>query len=115
MEMFFVALEEMFLELTSTLRLQEERLSDINNALIVYLDIFNGKNPKRRAAKLSETSEQNIQNNTLKKMEEFGYIKKITRGEYQVIDTVLGHYMNESVNREQFENTYKEKVIANLV
>ena len=114
-EMYFIAIEEMFLEINSTLRLQEEKLNEIQYAILVYSNIFLGENPKKSAAQLSDTSEQNIQNNTLKKMEELGYINKIARGEYKVIDNIMGYYIAEITTREQFENLFKDKVLQSYI
>ena len=113
-EMYFIALEEMFLELNSALRLQEDKLNEIPHALIVYKNIFAGENPKNEASTLTQTSTNNIQNNTIRKMEEYGFIIKIGRGIYSVIDNVLGYYMGEIVTREQFETLYKEEVYRSL-
>jgi hypothetical protein len=113
-EMYFVALEEMYLELSSALRLQEENLNDIPHALIVYKSIFAGENPKDEASTLSKTTPNNIQNNTIRKMEEYGYIVKVGRGKYDVVDNVLGYYMGDIIRREQFEALYTDEVLRSL-
>ncbi len=112
--MYFTALEKMFSEIRPALRLQEEKLCDIQYALAVYKDIFDEQNPKERAALLSGTSTTNIQNNTIAKMEEVGHIIKIGRGKYQVVDTVLAYYINDITKQEQFETLYKNSVLSDF-
>lgn len=114
-EMYFVALEEMFLELNSALKLQEDKLNDIPHSLIVYKNIFIGENPKSEAIALTQTSGPNIQNNTIRKMEEYGFIVKVGRGEYEVVDKILGHYMGEITSREQFEVLYKDDILRSFI
>ncbi len=113
-KMYFEALEKMFTEVKPALRLQEEKISEISNSLVVYKDIFQSKNPKERAVKLSGTSPANIHNNTLSKMEEIGNIIKTGRGKYEVVDTVLAYYIDSVTTQEQFESIYKEMVLESL-
>lgn len=110
-DMYFKALEDMFLEISGTLRLYEEKMSEIPYALIVYKAVFAGENPKSAAVKFSGTTDGNIQNNTIAKMIEQGFIFKMDRASYKVFDTILGYYMAEIVNAEQFKNLFEDRVI----
>lgn len=113
-KMYFEALEKMFTEVKPALRLQEEKISDISNGLVVYKDIFHKVNPKERAIALSGTSAANIQNNTISKMEEVGNIVKVARGKYEVVDTVLAYYIDGITSQEQFEIIYKDLILEML-
>ena len=56
-----------------------------------------------------------IQNNTINKMIENGFIVREGRGDYRVVDTVFGYYMAEITTREQFKVIYEDKVISSML
>ncbi len=114
-EMYFKAIEETFAESTSSFRLFEEKINEIPNGLIVYKEIFAGGNAKMEAVRLSGTTAANIQNVTIGKMLENGFIVRSGYGEYAVVDSALGYYMAEITTREQFKNIYEDKVISSML
>jgi len=113
-EMYFDAIDEMFRATSGTHRAMEERLSEINMGLVVYKAVFSGKNPKTDAVRLSGTSEANIQNNSIRRLEEEGYIVKIARGEYRVVDPVFGFFLAEINDSEQFGNIYQDILFRSI-
>lgn len=113
--MYFKALQDTFSELSSPFRMFGEKLSEIPNALIVYRAVFSGENPKAEAVRLSGTSDANIQNTTINRMIENGYIIREDRGVYRVVDSALGYYMAETTESEQFQTLYENKVIADIL
>jgi hypothetical protein len=114
-EMYFMALEEIFAELSGALRMFEEKISEIPYGAVVYKSVFANENPKAEAVRLSGTSDANIQNNTINKMIESGFIIREGRGDYRAIDTVFGYYMAEITTAEQFKSIYEDKVLSSML
>jgi hypothetical protein len=114
-EMYFKVLEETFYESYTAFRLFEEKINEIPNGLIVYKEIFAGENPKMEAVRLSGTTAANIQNVTISKMLENGFIVRKGHGEYEVVDSALGYYMAEITSQEQFKNIYEDKVLSSML
>ncbi len=111
-DMYFKALEDMFTDITGTLRLFEEKISEIPHALIVYKAIFAGENAKSEAMTYSGTSDANIQTNTINKMIDNGFILRAERGVYYVVDTALGYYMAEITTAQQFKTLFEDQLMA---
>lgn len=114
-ELYFKALEETFFELSYAFRLFEEKINEIQNGLIVYKNIFAGENAKAEAIRLSGTTSANIQNVTIHKMLENGFIVRVAHGEYRVVDNALGYYMAEITTQEQFKTLYDDGVLVSIL
>lgn len=106
-EMYYAAIGDTFQAISGVLRLREEKLYAIPMALVVYKAIFAGENPKAEAVRLSGTTDSNIINNTMRPMEEAGYIYRVKRGEYRVVDPIFGYFLAEIVSGEQFATLYE--------
>lgn len=114
-DMYFKAIGEMYHAISGTLRLREERLNEINMGIVVYKSVFAGDNPKKEAVRLSGTSDSNIQNSTIKRMEDEGYILKVERGVYRVVDPVFGYYLAEITSGDQFAALFEEKALRSFL
>lgn len=110
-EMYFKAVEDMFSETISSLRMFEDKINNIPYGLLVYKSISAGLNPKAEAVRLSKTSEANIQSNTINKMIDNGFIVREGRGSYRVVDTVLALYMDDIMTQDQFMNLFRDKIL----
>ncbi len=109
-DMYFNSLEKTINDLSDRFQTIEEKIDNIAHGLIVYKSIYKGNNPLEEAHILSGTSKQNIQNNTINKLLERGFIKKLSRGLYKVVDNMFGLYLTEQEKSEQLKLAYEEEV-----